>query len=147
MDLFSELTRHVTLSNVASVITIIGFIFTVIMFFDIKSIKRYYFLAGRLPEVTEKLRTHASNMNEYIDNFDLSIKEISLEIARLDVVLSSLGNKLDRQSAKSVVQLQEKIRHYKPKKEGQERLFEIYVDLHTILEELDELQRDAKWER
>ena len=147
MDLFFDLARYVTLSDVASVITIIGFVFTVIMFFDIKSIKRYYFLAARMPEVTEKLKVHASNINKYIDNFDGSIQEVSLEIARLDVVLSSLRNKVDRQSAKSVVQLQEKIRRYKPKKEGQEPLFEIYVDLHTILEELDELQRDAKWER
>ena len=58
-----------------------------------------------------------------------------------------MGNKLDRKSTKFVVQLQQKIRAYKPRKQGQEPLFEIYVDLHTILEELDELQKDAKWER
>lgn len=55
MESFFKFFDHVTLSDVASIITIISFVFTVIMFFDIKSIKRYYFLTARVPEVAEKL--------------------------------------------------------------------------------------------
>lgn len=147
MDLFSELARHLTLSNVASVITIIGFVFTVIMFFDIKSIKRYYFLAARLPEVAHKLEEHAEKIYQYSNDFDKSIKDVSLELGRLEVVLNSLRNKLDRRSRGTVVQLLEKIRLYKPKKDREKALFDIYIDISKILEELDELQKDAKWER
>lgn len=43
--------------------------------------------------------------------------------------------------------LRDKIRDYKPKRDGKEALINIYVGIYRILEELDELQKDSKWER
>lgn len=147
MESFLEFIRHVTLSDVGSIISIISFIFTVIMFFDIKSIKKYYFFAARVPEVAQKLKIYSSNITQLRDDFENSIEEVSLELTKVDVVLKSLSRKLDGDSVHFVVALRDKIRDYKPKRDGKEPLIDIYVGIYRILEELDELQKDSKWER
>ena len=97
--------------------------------------------------MAEKLRTYSSNIAELRNDFDNSTEDISLELARVDVVLKSLSRKLDRDSVHSVLHLRDKIRNYKPKKDGKEGLRDIYVEIYRVLEELDEQQKDSKWER
>ena len=112
-----------------------------------QSIKKYYFLAGRVPEVAKKLKISLQKLATYQDDFDNSIEEVSLELTKVDVVLKSLSRKLDGDPRHSVVALRDKIRDYKPKSDGKEPLINIYVGIYRILEELDELQKDSKWER
>lgn len=63
------------------------------------------------------------------------------------MVLESLSKKLARHSVRTVLHLRTKIRHYKPKKDGKEGLRDIYIEIYRVLEELDELQKDSRWER
>lgn len=147
MDFLLDFIRNMTLSDIGSIISIISFIFTVIMFFDIKSIKKYYFFAARVPEVTNKLKISLQKLATYQDDFDHSIQHISLELAKVEVVLNSLKNKLDRPHRKSVLELLDTIQSYKPKQHGKDAFLKIYVKIHKVLEEVDELQRDSKWER
>jgi len=122
MDFFLDFIRNMTLSDVGSIISIISFIFTVIMFFDIKSIKKYYFLAARAPEVTNKLKISLQKLATYQEDFDNSIPNISLELAKIEAVLNSLKNKLDRPYRRSVLELLDTIKTYKPKQHGMEKM-------------------------
>ena len=102
---------------------------------------------GRVPDLTRKLDQHQEKLEEYLNDFDKSIPLISLELAKVEVVLKSLSKKLDRQSRKSVVQLLKNIRDYNPRMKNRNRLWQIYIDLNKIIDELADLQEDLKWER
>jgi hypothetical protein len=147
MDTLFHFFSDITLSDIGSIASIIGLIFTILVLIDVRRLKSYYLFTARMPELARKLREHTLNIAEYLSDFEKSIQDISVELARLEVVLNSLSRKLDRTSSETVVQLLKYLKNYDVERAGKTGLRKIHVYVNKILDEIEDLQEDLKWKR
>ncbi len=152
--------------NSGTIASIISLFITIGIFFGIRKIKSYYIFTARVPEILDKLDQNASKIANYFNDFENSIRQISLEIAEVEVGLTSLKKKVKGKTKTSVTRLLNNIKSYEGpkiklwtvsfKKSGtsskfkftdKEKLWKLYIDLYKLIAEIKELQEDYKWER
>ncbi len=112
----------------------------------LRKIRSYYTFAARAPQLVEKLERHSSNIANYLNDFDAFLPQIQKELAGAEVALNSLKGKLSRQSRQSVILVLKKIRAYE-KSKNRDGLYDIYVGMLKIEQEIKEIQEDLKWGR
>ena len=134
--------------NSGSIASIVSLFLTIFIFFGIRKIKRFYIFTGRVPEVVESLDKIASNISKHLNDYEESQPLIRLELAKAEVSLKSLRKKIGkREHRKPINTLIKTINKYKPNSENQEDLRDIYLDLYKIVSQIEELQKDQKWEK
>jgi hypothetical protein len=139
-----------TLSDYGNIASIAGFILTIFILLNVRSLRKQYTFKARVPELTRKLNSHASKLADYHQNFEDSREEIILELANSEAVLKSLGEKVNKSTRGSIKILLAQIKEYNLYKANNNADFlwnRIYVLMRKLVTELGELQQDLKWEK
>lgn len=108
-------------------------ILTFYVFLDVRKIKSYYLFAARVPNLLEKLQQNASNISDYLDNFERFSSKIEEELAETEVVVESLSKRIDGDAKKSAHQLIKDIQEYNPKKKNKDAVWEIYLNMRRFI--------------
>lgn len=136
-----------TFINSGSIASIISLILTIIIYFGIRKIKRFYIFTGRVPEVVGNLNKIASNISEHLNDYEDFIPQIGLDLADAEVALKTLNRKVGkREHRKPINTLIKTINKYEPNPDGEEELRKIHIGLHKIVAEVQELRKDQRWE-
>lgn len=142
-----EFIQNTSLSDAGNVASIIGFLLTVVVFFNLRSIKRFYVFKARAPELLERLIEQSSKIALYQNDFSNSFQEIDVEVARVEITLKSLKQKLRGSVKASTGRVLKQLEKYNKQSKSSENLWHLYVDLQKLIAEVRELQSDLKWER
>lgn len=124
-----------------------GLIFTIFIFLGIKKIKQFYFFTARVPENNKKLRYSVKELNGYYSNYENNYENIDKCIAKIEVVL----NWLKRNSSKDLRgQVKKTIKNILLVRkagipESQNKVWDIYIQLSKINEEVGSQIKDNKW--
>jgi len=142
-----ETLRNIGLSDIGSFASIISLVLTVIVFFNLRSIKRFYVFKARAPELLNKLIKQASNISSYQSDFLDSRHEIDLEIVQIEINLKSLEKKLPGSLKSSVKRVLKQLKRYDNQDNKPDSLWQFYIDLQKLIAEIHEFQSDLNWER
>jgi hypothetical protein len=131
---------------VVNFVTIVGFVITVFVFIDVKRIKRYYKFVGRVPDLKKNLKQHATNINNYLNDYSNFGSEIQAEITLAEVTLKSLITKTDGQVKQSIISLLKDIQLFNSTKGDEDLLRKIYLGMIKVEAEIVNVRKDQKWE-
>jgi len=138
-------------SAIANLLEIAGFVLTVIVFFSVRRIRSFYVFKGRVPEQTETLDKHAFALSEYYREFSDSSKQIKLELKIAEGTVNSLRKKVDRPTRRSLDRVLELIVEYNKAgliaPQDKDDLWDVYVEMRKVVDELKNLQQDVTWEK
>ncbi len=140
-----ELLKKVTLSDLGNAASIIGLLLTIMIFINLRNIKRFYIFTARVPELLEKMRQHAGKISSYQEDFSNSGQEIELELAGAEITLKSLKGKVSRRTKSSIKRVLKAVKNYDRTEKDQDKLWAVYVEIHKLIAEVQELQSDLKW--
>jgi len=135
-----------SITDIGSVASILGFLLTILIFLSLRSIRRFYVFTARVPELLSKLKKHAGEISKYQKEFSDSQQGIELELSRAEVVLKSLKKKVSRQTKSSINNVLKTVKTYNSFNDSK-RLREVYIEIIKLIDEIEELQSDLKWER
>ena len=142
-----DFLKVIKLDDLANLASIVALVLTIVIFMNLRSIRRFYKFTARVPELLNKLIQHARKISEYQKDFATSHREIDLEIAEAEVVLKSLKNKVNRQTISSISRVLKTIKTYNRQRYNSNQLWEVYIEMHKLIAEIHELQSDLKWEK
>jgi predicted PurR-regulated permease PerM len=135
------------ITDIGSVASILGLVLTILIFLSLRKIRRFYVFTARVPELLDKLTKHAGKISEYQKEFSNSQQEIELELSKAEVVLKSLKKKVSRQTKSSINNVLKTVKTYYNSISDSKSLWEVYVKIQILIDEIKELQLDIKWER
>lgn len=147
-----QLLSKETLSFVADILSLVGFFLTLAVFIGLRSIKNYYVLKGRLPDLIETLDTYASRLSTLSESEEeASEREVRLIMERTKVALGSLKKmKLNKEAKASIKTFASLINRYNtPSLPGARRPsgWDLYTKMSALADELRALQKEKEWER
>jgi hypothetical protein len=142
IKLFSNET-FTAFSNISAIIS--AFV-SIYLFVTIRRLKTRYLFKVRAPELLNELNTHASNLANYMNDFIDSIDQIKLELGRIEVKLGVLKRKVPRNTRKSIERVVRYINNYKADDRKQNKLFEVYVEMQKLTDEINNIYEDRKLE-
>jgi hypothetical protein len=132
-----------------NIISFVGFVLTVWVAFSVRSIKNRYIFRARVPDHIANLGDYVERIVEHLNDFEHSKPEVEITLASIEVELRSLKGKLDwgSEPRKQVKQTLQRIKSYNVESfESKKRLRRIHVELHKIIETLNRLREDLRWE-
>jgi hypothetical protein len=135
------------LSPLGDVASLVGFALTVYVSFGIRKIRKFYVLRARLPELNKRLRTHASNLSNHLNDFRAFRDEALKELTTAEVTLRSLKGKLSGPSRRAVKDSLSRLKQLDRSRLIEQQLREVYLQLVGTHEQLKEEERNLKWER
>ena len=132
-----------------SVSSILGLLITVWILLNLHGIRKDFLFRARIPQLIRKLKEHSSRLNKHLQDFSGSGQMIDLELGKCRANLRSLRSKLPRNSKRSVKKLEKQIQKNTPTKSesSKDKIWEIYTDLNSLIEEMKNLEQDKQWER
>ena len=139
--------QNITFADISNAASILGLLLTILVFINLRSIKRSYIFTARAPELLEKLVKHGSNLSAYLKDFSNSRQEIELELAGAEIVLKSLRSKVGRRAKGSVKRVLKIVKSSNGTNHTQDSLWTIYLEMQKLITEIQELQSDLKWDR
>ncbi len=139
--------KQLSFSDISNVASVLGFLLTVQVFINLKSIKRSYIFIARAPELLEKLETHASNISAYQNDFSNSIPQIELELAGAEITLKFLKSKVNMSAKGSINKVLKVVKKFNGVNRSKDNLWLVYLEMQKLISEVKELQSDQKWER
>jgi hypothetical protein len=125
---------------------IISALISIYLFFTIRRLKNNYLFKIRVPQLIDELKMNASNLVNYTNDFANSIAEIKLEIGKIEVKLGVLKGKVPRNTKRSIERVVMSINSYKADDRKEGRLYDTYVEMQKLIEEINNLYEDRKLE-
>jgi len=141
--------KNISFTDVGTIASILGFLLTVFVFILIRRIKSFYIFKIRVPDLSKRLKDISSNIASYLNDYESSVNSIDEEVAKCEVVLKSLKGKLSGSIKKPIKSLIKTIGNYQNSTDykTKDNIWDIYIKILKISEEIKEVQEDQKWER
>ncbi|MKV44979.1 hypothetical protein DUU84_05185 [Salmonella enterica subsp. enterica] len=139
--------------DMATVMTISGFLITLLIFKQTKDIKKSFLNKARLPEIQSELNTCASNINKQLDDWESSKERISVEFSKCAGLLDSLIQKLNKEQSLSAKALLKRIKSrpyfilspIKNRITDKDTAWSLYEDLSELNSSLSQIIKDSHW--
>jgi hypothetical protein len=103
-------------------------------------------LTARLPELLKTLRACSSELSGALGALPNSTREVDAALARSIVLIAATGKRLNGTAASSAKRLQKRISGGR-KNPTVKDLWAIYSDLQAFVEDLNQQQKDSKWDK
>ncbi len=116
-------------SNISS---IAGLIISIFVFMRVKRIERNYAFRIRVPALASELERQALRLNDYLNDYQNYISDIKEVLAKSEVHLESLREKVDRHTRESIKSLLREIHSYSESQEHLAQLSHIKSLLHRV---------------
>lgn len=130
----------------ANASSIAAFCVTVVVWFDVRRIRRAYFRVGRWPDLTRRLDEHTKKLSDYLNDAGTFRPQIEEELVLADVTLESFEATSDGYIKKSLSKLRKTIRSCDVKSASAQDFRGIYVGMLRVQAEIADWQKNQKWE-
>jgi hypothetical protein len=131
-------------ADLASILSLAG---TVWVLVGIWNISAFYLLRVRLPALNNRLKEHAGNLSNYLNDFPAFKNDALKELAVADATLRSLRKKLPRAERRLVSGLLSSLKRLRRDNPTERALRDFYLQLLNVHEQLKEKEIDLRWER
>lgn len=101
---------------------------------------------ARIPDLHRDLKKHASNLANYMNEFDSYRPQIATELVNIEVIVLSLKRKVDKQAMPHIKSLVSQLKNLEPMSVDTETVWKIYASVNKVLASVEDLQEDKKWE-
>jgi hypothetical protein len=143
--------------SIANLCSILGFIITCYVMYNLKTIRKHFEFKARTPELVMQLEEFSRHLNTYTDDIGSNKNDIVVVIKKLEYTLKSLKKKSNKEIANHVELLLGRTSRLK---RGGPKLFfflkdhnwsfddetwEIYSDIQGILQGVKEANKDLAW--
>lgn len=136
-----------TLSDFGSVASIIALTLTIWVAIGVRRIRMQFLITARMPELSKRMRQHATNLSEFLNEPNRFRNQIHAELAAAEVTVHSLQKKLSWHSRRVVKTLLLNLRSHSRDSINDKHLRDLYVQMVGVNEQLRDMQKDLKWER
>lgn len=136
------------ITTIGSIASIVGLVFTIYIFNNLKKIKNFYLFSARVPEQLGKYRESISSINKYYSEYPSSKESILFEITRVEVNLNWFRKKVNKNIRKEIDNGLKLIECLKRKdvQHPKDEVYSAYLSFSKINELLLSLIEDNKWE-
>lgn len=117
------------------------------MALSLRTIKASYLFSARAPELAKQLRSHATSLAEYLNDFGGFEAKIREELATAEVTANSLARKIDWRHRGPVKHLGKAIKRAAKTQLSEPGIRTIYIEIVKVNQYVKDLQADLKWER
>lgn len=139
--------ENLTLSDWGNVSSIAGLGVTLFVAWSVRRLRQQYSFKARLPQILHKLSERASALSSLLNDFERNRGDIQLELSQTKPLLKSLRSKLSRAQRKSCKNLNAEIDLALRVPVYRKSVWNVYVSIQTLIQELEELNQDLEWER
>ena len=119
---------------------------TMLVYFNVRKLRRAYLFTARVPELTEELTSKASELARLHATGEASKSQLQVVLAEVDVLSRSLKSKVDGNSRRAVKAVLVAMMEYQGN-ESADTVWRVYVAMQKCLAELRQAQLDLKWDR
>jgi len=132
-------------SNVGNISSIVGTVISIYLLSTVKKIKNHFLLRARVPEILKVLKKNANDLSDQLRQFENSQKNIEVIFGKIESILKNLVPKITGSTQKSAKFLVKKIQKNKGTI-SEDLAWELYTELHAVIEELKQYHEDMKWD-
>jgi hypothetical protein len=126
--------------------SLLSLVLTLLVYFNVRKLRRAYLFTARVPELTEELDSKAAELARLHATSEASKSQLQVVLAEIDVLSRSLRSKVDGDSRRAVKAVLVSITEY-PGRESADAVWQVYVAMQKCLAELRQAQLDLKWDR
>ena len=130
----------------ADIASVVSLALTLLVYFNVRKLRRAYLFTARVPELVDELSAKASELLTLHGIGAQSKSQIQVVMAEADVLLRSLKAKVDGSSRSAVNAALIATAEYQMN-DSADIVFRVYVAMQKCLEELRQAQLDLKWDR
>jgi hypothetical protein len=136
----------VKLSDIADVLSVLGFVVTLWVAWNVRSLRAFYTLVRILPVRIDRIRELAERIRRLHGQFPNSREEVLVERGRLLATLEPLARQLPHGRRRSVRSTIASIKLYQSGSRTPALLWEIYGQSQNALEELSYYLEERQWQ-
>lgn len=145
-ELIATDLTSVKFTAIVNLLSVIGFAITVWVMFGVRQIKAQYTSRIRIPELKNKLSDGASQLGEYLNDYENNRNAIAIEIEKIEPVLKAIKKRLGwSETGKIKEALKELKLCQKNGAQNVDQVRKIYNTLYGISAELEQWENDKKW--
>ena len=143
-------------NDIASLSSIVGLIVTGFLLYEAKKLRDSFLMKARLPDIITTLKSIATNLSSIINSYDQSKGDILTDLGRCRSILVNVKPKVSANIKKDIDDLIQKIRKEKnfvlfkmsniSSDYTEDELWNIYTDIQTVIEGLDQHKQDLRWQ-
>jgi hypothetical protein len=126
--------------------SIVSLALTLLVYFNVRKLRRAYLFTARVPELIEELSAKASDLLRLHGSGSQSKSQIQVVMAEADVLLRSLKSKVGGSSRSAVNAALIATAEYQMN-DSADIVLRVYVAMQKCLAELRQTQLDLKWDR
>lgn len=147
------MTTQSLLSTVADVLSIIGFIVGLFVFYNVRAIRRSFILKARIPEAAQELKRLTSDLSKQMGQWPQQSTQVHATLERLSAILSNLLPKLAGDERKRVSKLLRSLRRpwwqflgsHRAVRFQKDEIWELYGMAEGVIELLKQSHKDSRW--
>ncbi|MGQ5911941.1 hypothetical protein ACUNH5_22895 [Serratia sp. IR-2025] len=140
--------------DTATALTILGFIFTIIVFFKVRYIKQSFMNKARLPDIYKEITIKTSNISRLLPDWSDSKNKINEELSTCTALLELLMTRTPpelKQIVKTLLSMLIKKKYFWERNsmiiiEDSDLAWEIYRELSRVSTYLEHIIKDLDWE-
>ncbi|MDE8814530.1 hypothetical protein VC885_13150 [Citrobacter freundii] len=138
------------ITDVATLTTLAGFLLTLFVYKETKSLKSVFKRKARVPEIHKNLRDCAAKINDGLSEWDDNAESVKSELLKCAVYVESLKDKLapkDKEKASEFLELVSEKSYFGKRKlvlkvENEDDAWNLYENLSILNTRLDEIVKD-----
>jgi hypothetical protein len=141
-------------SVIADITSIIGFVLTCVIFWNLRKIKKKYLFKALVPGLIKNLDNHATAILSFHSNFVDSAPDIKLELGRSLETLKALSGKLDKSpqnksANETVARCLQLVSNYPMRADTKKKevLWDIYVEMRAVVDSIQYHIDVFEWDR
>jgi hypothetical protein len=146
MQHFLNEAVRASIAFAADIASVVSLALTLLVYFNVRKLRRAYLFTARVPELTEELSGKASEIARLHRTSAESKSQIQVLLAESDVLLRSLKSKVSGSSRTAVKAVLLATSEYQMN-DSAETVWRVYIAMQKCLAELRQTQLDLKWDR
>ncbi len=146
MLLNNSYTFREFLADFGSIASIISVVLTFLVYLGLRNIKNNYIFRIKSPQLLRFLQTKTTELNKLAEDFPSSGKQISDELVKVDVKLSSMQRRTTKSAKEAVIDLRNRIKEFELSPEDEYKYNQTYRQMLRVIEEIKEMQKDLDLE-
>jgi hypothetical protein len=132
-------------------LSFIGFLITLYVLLEVKSIKNSFLRRARLPEVVKELSKVGSTLSSNLGQWPSQRNEVHCQIKVAASLLKSATKLLPKEEKKEVLQTQKKLKNAaddfnQPRFMQVDAVWDLYSDIQSAITSMNQLSKNIKWE-
>jgi hypothetical protein len=131
---------------IGNVFSIVSFILSILVLWNIRKLRNAYRLRVRGPSLIKDLSRATSNLAKFLNEYEAFLPQIREELGRVEVKLQSLQAKLSGDPRKSVRRVLRYVDRCEVNVQNEQQVRLVHVEVVKIIEELRDHQKDLDWE-